>query len=46
MFGAIWAAFGAETAFVFSAAISIVAAALLLTVQVEQGSSLEKPARE
>jgi MFS family permease len=35
MFGAIWAGFGAETAFIFSAAISIVAAVLLLTVNAE-----------
>lgn len=45
MFGAIWAGFGAETAFIFSAAISIVAAVLLLTVRVEQEPSLQKPAR-
>lgn len=39
MFGAIWAGFGAETAFIFSAAISIIAAVLLVTVSTENAEA-------
>ena len=43
MFGAIWAWFGAEAAFIFSAAISIVAAVLLFTVKLEQAHAETRP---
>ena len=40
IFGAVWTQFGAETAFLVSASISIIAAVLLLTVNVKPKQSL------